>query len=412
MTRSEDIQNYMKLFYWDTNIPVYLYEGDRLTFCVPEQPDFCYPPEKYTEKLWEDGEKRLRQSDTSTASGSRYISYTATEYGVYFGRITLKETPDWSLVFGPVNNIPYTSADLHLMCVDFIVAGNNQENFRKFLDAIPQTSQNAFLIKLLFVNYSLNKEKGSLSEFLPVNEVRLPANNSIAEETFHQKEEFHNKSYELEDLILNLIRMGNTEGVQSLEVNDSIAHVGIVGPTSLRQIKNILIVSITLYTRAAIEGGVDYDTAYRLSDEFIQTAERIQNPEALNELLSKIPYIFAQKVYESQTPISSNDIMQKAIHFIQQHTNQHLTVDDVADYVGFSRSYFSAYFKQELGFTVSTFITRCKLEEARRLLQYTNKPLSVISNYLCFSSQSHFQNTFKKKFGVTPLQYRKDPKKS
>ena len=153
--------------------------------------------------------------------------------------------------------------------------------------------------------------------------------------------------------------MGNIEGVQSLEVNDSIAHVGIVGPTSLRQIKNILIVSITLYTRAAIEGGVDYDTAYRLSDEFIQTAERIQNPEALNELLSKIPYIFAQKVYESQTPISSNDIMQKAIHFIQQHTNQHLTVDDVADYVGFSRSYFSAYFKQELGFTVSTFITRC-----------------------------------------------------
>ena len=67
---------------------------------------------------------------------------------------------------------------------------------------------------------------------------------------------------------------------------------------------------------------------------------------------------------------------------------------------------------EELGFTVSTFITRCKLEEARRLLQYTNKPLSVISNYLCFSSQSHFQNTFKKKFGVTPLQYRKNPKKS
>lgn len=100
--------------------------------------------------------------------------------------------------------------------------------------------------------------------------------------------------------------------------------------------------------------------------------------------------------------------IQKAIRYIQQNTNQHLTVGDVASYVGFSKSYFSAYFKKTLGFSVSAFILRCKLEEGKELLQYTNKSISTISTFLCFSSQSHFQTAFKKQFGITPAEYRRN----
>lgn len=50
-----------------------------------------------------------------------------------------------------------------------------------------------------------------------------------------------------------------------------------------------------------------------------------------------------------------------------------LTVSDVVAYVGFSKSYFSAYFKKTLVFSVSAFILRRKLEEGKELLQYTNK---------------------------------------
>ena len=52
-----------------------------------------------------------------------------------------------------------------------------------------------------------------------------------------------------------------------------------------------------------------------------------------------------------------------------------------------------------------------RLEEARNLLTHSEKSLAEISNYLCFSSQAYFQNVFKKKFGITPTQYRKDSRK-
>ena len=186
-------------------------------------------------------------------------------------------------------------------------------------------------------------------------------------------------------------------------------HAGITGPTALRQIKNNIIITTTIATRAAIEGGLDSDTAFQLSDDFIQTAEKLTDPDTLNELMGKINYTFAEKVRNAQMPVSTDGMIQNAIRFIQQNVCEHITVADVAEHVGFSRSYFSSYFKKELGFSVSAFILRCKMEEAKQLLKNTDKSVSVISSYLCFSSQSHFQSAFKKQYGITPLQYRKNP---
>lgn len=230
----------------------------------------------------------------------------------------------------------------------------------------------------------------------------------MKESRYNKKENFaYNRSYDLEETILNIVLKGDLDALKSLQLNEESFHTGINGDDVVQQLKNNILISTTLYTRAAISGGLDYDTAYELSDYFIHATEQTHDPDILQELLYKACYTFTQKVAESQMPVTSDARIQKAVQFIIQNTNQCITVGDVADYVGFSKSYLSAYFKDTLGFKISDFILRCKLEEGRDLLRFTDKSITTISTYLCFSSQSHFQTAFKKQYGITPKEYRR-----
>lgn len=395
MKDSYNLIDFIKMYYLDSNIPMYLFSGEKCVFCMPEQTGLTYPPQKYLQEL---------------LTSARRITYHITEYGVCFCSLKLDHIKNGFLILGPETSVPYTRSDLQYLYKDYTVSNDNLSEFNSFLRQIPCFSLTSLLKKCIFLNYCLHDEL-LMPEQLTENTFSDPSaitDASFLEGTYETKEnEQHNQSYAVEEQLLKLVRTGDYKGFKNFQFNDSNFHLGVTGSTALRQLKNNIIITTTLCTRAAIEGGLDYDTAYQLSDYFIQSSERLTSIERLSDLLEKISYTFAEEVAHTKIPVSSDGCIQKAIRYIQQNTNQHLTVGDVADYVGFSRSYFSAYFKKTLGFSVSAFILRCKLEEGRALLQYTNKSISTISTFLCFSSQSHFHTAFKKQFGVTPSEYRK-----
>lgn len=398
MERTYSLINFMKAYYPDSNIPMYLFSDEKCIFCMPEQNELTYPPFQYLQELF---------------SGSDRITHCTTEYGIMFCSLKVDSSENRHLVFGPVTTVPYSDSDLQHLYKDYMVSNDSRSDFNSFLRQIPCLSLSSLLKKCIFLNYCLHEEILSLEELTSVGQAVSENNvtsdaSLLLEETYQKKEnEQHNQTYILEEQLLRLVRTGDCEGFKRFAYSESNFHIGVTGSTALRQLKNNIIITTTLCTRAAIEGGLDYDTAYQLSDYFIQSSERLTSADRLTDLLGKVSYTFAEKVAQSKTPVSTDERMQKAIRYIQQNVNQHLTVGDVADYAGFSKSYFSAYFKKTLGFSVSAFILRCKLEEGRELLQYTNKSISTISEFLCFSSQSHFHTAFKKQFGITPSEYRK-----
>ncbi|MCM1037805.1 MAG: AraC family transcriptional regulator [Ruminococcus sp.] len=216
----------------------------------------------------------------------------------------------------------------------------------------------------------------------------------------------YNESYHLEQMIFHAVERGDLDYIQSLIPENTDYKTGDYAPDAVRALKNSIIVTTTLATRSAIAGGLDFETAYQTSDYYISLAEKTDNQILLKNLHMTILSDFTQKVQAKQVSPAADGVCQKSIQYIRRNINQPLSVTDVASYVGFSRTYFSKYFKDMLGFPVGAFILRCRLEEAKNLLAHSDKTLAQISNYLCFSSQSHFQKAFKKQFGITPLQYR------
>ena len=105
-------------------------------------------------------------------------------------------------------------------------------------------------------------------------------------------------------------------------------------------------------------------------------------------------YFFEQEYYGF---LEKGDLeeMMKLIHNVPSFTEGHL-----------ERSTLSKKFKREMGFNISSYIMRRKLEEAKSMLNYSDKTVSEISEYLCFSSQSYFQNVFKRKYGMTQKDFR------
>lgn len=116
---------------------------------------------------------------------------------------------------------------------------------------------------------------------------------------------------------------------------------------------------------------------------------------------------FCQRAGESGLPAGVSPEIRTCMYFIRRHTNTNLTIGEIAGKIHRSSSFLMHRFKAEAGMSVGEYITKCKMEEAASLLQYSERSLSGISAYLGYSSQPHFQKVFKNYYGLTPMQYRR-----
>ncbi len=88
--------------------------------------------------------------------------------------------------------------------------------------------------------------------------------------------------------------------------------------------------------------------------------------------------------------------------YIREHLSEPLSLDTLAQQVGFSPYHFSRLFRQVQGTSLHQFVLRQRLQRAQQLLEQTEMPLAQVALACGFTHQSHLTRVFKEQVGCTP----------
>lgn len=221
-------------------------------------------------------------------------------------------------------------------------------------------------------------------------------------------EELRHTDYDFETEMLFLIRKGRTKNLIKFLADTPVGEVGKLAGTTLRQEKDNAIISIALATRAAIASGLNRETALYLSDIAIQKIEICSTPNECNRINYEALIEITQRVEALQNNGCTNPLINRVIEYIGEHIYGKIVLEEVAEELHTSRPFLSTKFKEEVGIPFNDYVLKLKIVEAKKLLLHTGRSLSEIAGALGFSTQSHFQNTFKRLTGSTPAAYRKN----
>jgi len=103
----------------------------------------------------------------------------------------------------------------------------------------------------------------------------------------------------------------------------------------------------------------------------------------------------------------NNHYVEEAIRYIQNRVSESLQVEDIANYLGLNRSYFSTYFKKQTGMSPLQYIQTFRLTKAEHMLVTTSLPVSSIACSCGYQKTESLIKIFKKHYGVSPARYRK-----
>lgn len=112
-------------------------------------------------------------------------------------------------------------------------------------------------------------------------------------------------------------------------------------------------------------------------------------------------------IQDAPGPNKSLDKLKTIIKHVENHYADPLSIETMAGICGFSKSHFMKFFKNNMGISFIEYLNRYRLTMAARMLLSSTSSIMAIAMECGFDSLSYFNRSFKKKYGMTPREYRK-----
>lgn len=310
------------------------------------------------------------------------------------------------LYMGPMCHEKLRRADLRKMYHSFEIEEDDLPELPAF--TLPEMRNMVLLTNMILENAPLENE-----ELLHINRLIANASQGEMEEKtiFLLREEEENDgdafrhSYREEQTLMQAIREGRTEdAIRIAERMDQDS--GRLSDVGIRHRRNLGIIGIALCARAAIEGGLSPETAYRISGYYIRKCDMAQTETHLLQFRNSAIEDMTERVAEKLRKPRVSNYIEQSRDYVRKHYREKIYLDMVADALGISPTYLSRLFKKETGQCLQDFINEERVKRSSNLLRYSDMSLSEIAQYVNFPNQSYFGKIFKKYTNMTPRAYR------
>lgn len=228
----------------------------------------------------------------------------------------------------------------------------------------------------------------------------------FAEEKKNAKNLHNLKNYRARKILLRAVR----EGVGNISdlFNRASATSQLVRYTgdNLTDQKIMSIILTALCSQEAIEGGLSVDLSFSLEQKYIRELWNMNDDSSITALVHDVFRVFSDKVRDNRLRRRYSPPVRSCVEYIEQHVEEKLSIEQLADRLGYSKYYLSRRFREEVGTGINEYIRIAKIEQAKILLESTNDTVEHIAEQLQLSSSTYLADTFKEITGMTASQYR------
>ena len=113
-------------------------------------------------------------------------------------------------------------------------------------------------------------------------------------------------------------------------------------------------------------------------------------------------------IHEDSCAPEARDYVEQALYIIRHNFGQNLSLESIANSINIDKSYLARLFKEKRNETVMQCLTNCRMAEAERILQSTAYSVREAALFCGFADEFYFSRVFRKHFGVSPSEYRKN----
>ena len=230
--------------------------------------------------------------------------------------------------------------------------------------------------------------------------------NAIGDFVFRLKNEERTVTYpaQKENALFSAVAQGDRAAAANI-LNELLGYIFFYTDGD-ETIRARIIELLVVLSRAAISGGANVEKILELNGEYMQQMRRLNGQEELTRWLAGSLNRYTNLVFDLMD-VKHRNAMYRAIAYMKENYTRRITLQEVAQISGYSATYFSRIFAEEIGVSFKEYINELRIERSKTLLLNQDLTILEVGSAVGFSDQSYYCKMFKRATGVSPDVFRK-----